>query len=75
MKINAQKVYNMNNEIRTKSETAGSRVTESYSLSQNGNIVRYWLDLIYGMHESSPGHWGYGKWYKDNSWTDNDSSD
>ena len=43
MKINSQKVYHMNNEIRTKADTAGVPVSESYSLRQDGNIVRFRL--------------------------------
>ena len=42
MKINAQKVYHMNNEIRTKAESVGISVNESYSLCQDGNIARYY---------------------------------
>ena len=42
MKINAQKVYHMNKEIRCKADTAGIPVSESYSLRQDGNIVRYY---------------------------------
>ena len=41
----AEKVYHMNKEIRSKADTAGVPVSESYSLRQDGNIVRYLLRL------------------------------
>ena len=72
LKVKAQKVYQMNNELRTKADIVGVPVSVSFSLRQNGSIARFEkkTEVIDGEETE--------KWintgFKDVKWTD-DSND
>ena len=73
MKINAQKVYQFNNELRSKAISAGVPVTVSFSLRQNGQIVRYVRreSICKSMDEMKLTNYTYvTKWFKDDNWTE-----